>query len=459
MRRLRLLWVTPNLPRPGVAAARERWWALLARLTIRHDVTLLAFVDPEDVGREADLPPGLAAVHQVLKGPAEPDDPLALLPRTVRWGFAQPALRAAVAARLAAERFDLVQYEYVEMGQVMAEPARPTILTVHQLGFAAARAEWRAGGRGVRRAALALYRHLRDLDFELRAASRAHYVITMSSEDAARLRRFLPGLAVSVSPVGVDTRHFRPPPLPEPPECDVLFVGHFEHPPNRDAARFLVDEVVPRLGRAARVRIVGRGVTPDVAALARPGAVEVTGAVPDVRPHLARARAVVAPVRFGTGMRGKVLEALAMARPVVTTALGAEGLGASPERHLLVADGADRFAAALARVLDDPALGARLGAEGRALVEARFDWDTIAAEHESIYEAVLHHAGPSPVGLPDHAPAVAHAVRRLGRLPAVAAGAMLLGVRGARWYLAPSRVPLFATPRPAPARGAPEPVA
>ena len=147
-RRLRLLWVTPNLPRLGIAAARERWWALLARLTIRHDVTLLAFVDPEDIGAEAALPPGLAAIHQVPKAPWEPDDPLSLLPRTVRWGFAHPALRAAVESCVAAEPFDVVQYEYVEMGQVMPFPVRPTILTVHQVGFASAWPEWRATGLG-----------------------------------------------------------------------------------------------------------------------------------------------------------------------------------------------------------------------------------------------------------------------------------------------------------------------
>ena len=247
-RRLRLLWVTPNLPRLGIAAARERWWALLARLTIRHDVTLLAFVDPEDVGAEADLPPGLAAVHQVPKAPWQPDDPLALLPRTVRWGFVHPALRAAVESRLAAEPFDVVQYEYVEMGQIMPTPTRPTILTVVQLGFAAARDEWRAGGGGARRAAIALYRYLRDLDFELTAAARAHHVITMSAEDAARLRRFLPDLPVSVSPMGVDTRHFRPPARQESADTDVLFVGNFIHPPNRDAARFLVEDIVPHRG-------------------------------------------------------------------------------------------------------------------------------------------------------------------------------------------------------------------
>ncbi|TMA31870.1 MAG: glycosyltransferase [Deltaproteobacteria bacterium] len=433
-RRVRLLWVTPNLPRPGISAARERWWALLARLTIRHDVTLLAFVDPEDVGAEADLPPGLAAVHQVVRTPWQPEDPLALLPRTVRWGFAHPALRAAVTARLAAERYDVVQYEYVEMGHVMPVPVLPTILTVHQIGFAAARAEWRASGRGARGAAIALYRYLRDLDFELRAAGRAHHVITMSPEDAARLRRFLPQLRVSVSPVGVDTRHFRPPATEEPAEADVVFVGNFEHPPNRDAARFLVTEVVPRVGRPVRVRIVGRNVTPDVATLAHPGSVEVTGAVADVRPFLARGRVLAAPVRFGTGMRGKVLEALAMERPVVTTALGAEGLGASPGLHLLVADGAADFAAAIRRLLEDPTDAARVGTAGRALVEARFDWDVIAAAHEDIYERVLASESALPATV-DGAPSLERATARLGHPIRIAAGAALLALRGVRWHL------------------------
>src|SRR3989442_4783682 len=100
--RLRLLWVVPYLPRRGVTAARERWWNLLFRLAPRHDVTLLAFVDPEDAGAERELPPGLAAVHLVPKTPWRPHDPLALLPRTVAGGYSNPALRAAIATQLAA---------------------------------------------------------------------------------------------------------------------------------------------------------------------------------------------------------------------------------------------------------------------------------------------------------------------------------------------------------------------
>jgi glycosyltransferase involved in cell wall biosynthesis len=298
---MRLLWVVPWLPLRGVSAARERFWHLLARLAPRHALTLLAFVDPEDVRRAPELPPGVAAVHLVPKTPFRPEDPLALLPPTVAGGFADPAFCTAIAERLVAERYDVVQYEFSEMAHCIPGPTSRSVLTVHQISFAQERDAWRAAGRGLRRGAVFLHRHLRELDFELRAVRRVDHVVTMSAEDAARLHRFAPDLRISVSPCGVDCRTFRPRDVPA--EVDILFVGHFGHPPNVDAASFLVRQVVPRLGRGVRIRIVGRGVTPAVASLASPGRVEVAGAVDDVRPHLAAARVVVAPVRFGTGIR------------------------------------------------------------------------------------------------------------------------------------------------------------
>jgi len=434
MRSLRLLWVTPNLPRRGVTAAQGYWWALLSRLAQRHEITLVAFVDPEDAAPDDRLPPGLAAVECVPRRPYVPDDPLALLPRTVRGAFCDPALRSAVAARLGAGRFDLAQYEFVEMANLIPPSSVPTILTVHQIGFAQQGPLWRAQGRQLSQAPVALFRHLRDLDWELRAVQQAHQVITVSAEDAARLRRFLPDLRVAVSPVGVDCREFRPPAAPVPAEIDVLFVGHFGHPPNVDAARFLLDEITPRIGRPVRVRIVGRAIPPELEARARPGAIEI-GPLSDLRPALAAAVVVAAPVRFGTGMRGKVLEALAMARPVVTTSVGAEGLGATPDRHLIVADDAEAFATGVRRVLDDPALAARVGAAGRALVEARFDWDTVAAAHDDIYAQAL--AAPPPIATPPlgRAPLFRRVLDRAGRRPALAGGAALLAARAFRWYV------------------------
>jgi glycosyltransferase involved in cell wall biosynthesis len=443
-RRLRLLWVTPYLPLRGIMAARERWWHLLARLAPRHAVTLLAFVDPEDEGREAELPPGLAAVHRVPKRSFHPDDPLALLPKMVAGGYCDPAFRAAVAARLAGDTWDVVQYEFTEMAHCIPGPAPRSVLTVHQIGFAQDAPAWRAGPRTLRRGAVLLHRYLRELDFELRALSRVDHVVTMSAEDAARLHRFAPDVPISVSPCGVDCHAFRPPDPPPAPDADLLFVGHFGHPPNGDAVGFLVHDVLPRLGRPVRVRVVGRGPVPPL-----PAEIDVAGAVPDVRPHLAAARVVVAPVRFGTGMRGKVLEALAMGRPVVTTSLGAEGLGAVSGRDLLVADGADGFAGAVRRVLDDPGLGARLGAAGRTLVAARFDWDAIAAAHEDVYDAVVR--APARADLTPEPPhRLADVAGGLGHWPGVGAGfALLLGRalrRHARRLARPAGAALSAAP-------------
>jgi len=253
-----------------------------------------------------------------------------------------------------------------------------------------------------------------------------------------------------VSPCGVDCCTFQPPDPVPPPETDLLFVGHFGHPPNGDAVRFLVRDVLPRVGRPVRLRIVGRDVTPDVAALHRPGTVDVVGPVTDVRPELAAAAVFVAPVRFGTGMRGKVLEALAMGRPVVTTAVGAEGLGSVSGRDLLVADGADGFAAAVRRVLAEPGLGAALGTGGRALVAARFDWDAIAAAHDHLYETVLR--GPARAALePDGVPRPAAIAGRLGYLPGLAAGFALLLARAGLWHARRLARPRAASDATAPA--------
>ena len=149
-----------------------------------------------------------------------------------------------------------------------------------------------------------------------------------------------------------------------------------------------------------------------------------------------------------------------MGRPVVTTTLGAEGLGASSGVHLLVADGAEPFAAAVGRLLDEPAVGARVGAAGRALVEARFDWDAIASAHEDLYARILANRVPAPVVAPDRGPGLARAMRAFGRFPAIAAGASLLAWRGARWHASPARAYLRRLVRPSPAAGrAPQAIA
>jgi len=223
--------------------------------------------------------------------------------------------------------------------------------------------------------------------------------VTFTSDvDQARARPLAPSMRSAVVPSGVDLRAFHPKPGDPPPDGrTVMFFGINDYYPNTDGILFLVREVWPLLAAShpqARLKIVGPRPTPEILAL-QGARVEVTGAVDDVRPHLAEAAAVVVPLRLGGGTRLKVLEAMAMAKPIVSTRIGAEGIDVVHEKHLLLADEPAQFAAAVGRVLDDTRLGARLGEEGRALVSARYSWEAAARRLEDFCREILD-AGVTP---------------------------------------------------------------
>jgi glycosyltransferase involved in cell wall biosynthesis len=222
-----------------------------------------------------------------------------------------------------------------------------------------------------------------------RRAVRPFPVVTVVADpDAAALRHLAPGTRVEVIPNGVDAGRFQPRPDLTPIPDSIVFVGAMSFPPNVAAVSWFVAEVLPHL-RAVRpdvtVTIVGRDPDPTVVALAADPAVTVTGSVDDVRPFLARAAVVVAPMVSGSGIKNKILEAMAMQRPVVATSLAAEGVVATPGRDLLVADGAPAFAAAVESLLADPGRAASIAAAGRALVETRYTWEACAAAYAALY--------------------------------------------------------------------------
>lgn len=218
--------------------------------------------------------------------------------------------------------------------------------------------------------------------------------IAVSDQDRALLEEVCPGLRVEVVPNGVDTRALRPLPWAGV-EPAVLFVGSMHYPPCEDAALYLAGDILPRIrARMPGVQawIVGADPSPRVRRLDG-GAVHVTGRVDDVRPYYARCAASVVPLRAGGGTRLKILEAMALGRPVVTTSAGCEGLGVAGGRHLIVADGPDAFADATVRLLSNRALGRRLAACARNLVEGVYDWDAISEGLLRICADVLADAG------------------------------------------------------------------
>jgi len=172
----------------------------------------------------------------------------------------------------------------------------------------------------------------------------------------------------------------------------ILFTGMMAHPPNADAAGFFAREVLPRVQSQvpdAEFWIVGRDPSPAVKALAAVPGVVVTGFVADMRPYLAQAAVVVVPLRFGSGMRQKILEAWAMQKCVVSTSIGAEGLDARHGENILLADDAAAMADRVVEAIRDVGLRDRIRGEGRALVKTAHDPELLARRYHDGIAAVL----------------------------------------------------------------------
>ena len=220
--------------------------------------------------------------------------------------------------------------------------------------------------------------------YEAEVARRVDTSLFVSEAEAALFRK-QSGLGVGkVRAVenGIDTDRFDPAIELDAVGADegplAVFTGQMDYRPNIDAVRWFATDILPLIrGRHqhARFAIVGRAPTDEVRALAALPGVTVTGEVPDVRPWLAAADAVVAPLLLARGVQNKLLEAMAMARPVVASAAAATGIDAVPGEHLLVADNAAGIAEAVCALFDDCAAAAKMGQAARARMIARYGWD------------------------------------------------------------------------------------
>ena len=211
---------------------------------------------------------------------------------------------------------------------------------------------------------------------EIASIRKADTTIILSDQEADVVRREAPGARIYVIPL------LRDPPelihaVPFAARFGVMFVGTYQHPPNADAVTYFVKNIWPLVRKrlpTAVFSIVGSGVTPDVQALAGNG-VEVIGFVADLDAMLAQCRVAVAPLRYGAGMKGKVLSALLAGLPMVSTSIGIEGFGLTPGEEILVEDDPHGFADAVIRIYTDETLWTRVSEKGLEFSRSRFSFE------------------------------------------------------------------------------------
>lgn len=382
------LFLAHRIPFPPDRGDKIRSCAMLRTLVVRGPVHVATFGETDaDMAAEAELA-SVAASHILVRrtisnlraglAALAAGKPVSLV------AFDSPEIRHFVSRLIATRPIDTVFVFSGQMAQfIPASFAGRVVMDFVDMDSAkfAAYAEAASGPMKLVHA-----REARLLGaFEQMVARRADLSLFVSPAEARLFRDTLNDPKVRVDAVGngIDTVAYdptgvAPAPYAESPGPHLVFTGQMDYAPNVDAVVHFARAVLSKVRAVhadASFHIVGRNPTPAVQALARLPGVDVAGAVDDIRPWIASADVVVAPLRIARGIQNKVLEAMAMARPVVASAAAAEGIIAQDGEHFRIAADDAAMAAAINALIADPARAAAIGQAGRDHMLRCYQWD------------------------------------------------------------------------------------
>jgi glycosyltransferase involved in cell wall biosynthesis len=314
------------------------------------------------------------------------------------WKCRVAALATEVKRLIAAGSVDVCVADFLAATpNVLFGDGVPIVLFAHNVEHFIWQRMSRNERRPWRRALLEIeWRKMRHCEAE--ACRRADLTVAVSEIDRAQLQEIAPDARTAAVPTGVDTTYFTPVGGPAS-DHSLVFTGSLDWYPNEDAIIYFLDKMLPAIQAAvpdATLTVVGRNPTSRLrAASASAVGVRLTGTVKDVRPFVREAAVFVVPLRIGSGTRLKIFEALAMGKAVVSTTVGAEGLGLTPGMHFLQADAPDVFVRAVISLLRDPARRDALGRMARQLVESQYSWPEVTRDFEARCEELLRAHSPA----------------------------------------------------------------
>jgi len=402
---MHLLVLTPQFPYPPHQGTTLRNYNLLKGLAERHVIDLFSLLTPGDR-------PERGPVRELVRHLVTAEQPQRTMGRRLRdlVTSLKPdmALRlwdesafAALHTHVAAHPPEIIQVEGIEMAPYLlalkaaGAPLPRVIYDAHNAETLLQRRAYQADLRRPSRWLAAAYSAVQTAKlarYERRLLNAIDGVAAVSVADEAVLQRMAPGIRTTVVTNGVDLEAYNPDGLYanlfQHAGANLVFTGKMDFRPNVDGVLWFANQVLPLL-RGTELNphfwIVGRNPHKRLDALRNRLDVTVTGAVPDIQPYIAHTDLYVVPLLAGGGTRLKILEAMAMARPIVSTRLGADGFPVSDGEELALADSAEDFAARCAALLRNPLGASEMGERGRAFVEAHYSWERIIPKMEQIY--------------------------------------------------------------------------
>lgn len=415
---MNILFLTQVLPYPPNAGPRVKTYNVLRYLVgTGHKIHLATFLRPEEARHLDELRAICSSIHTIEMRRSKTSDLVAWV-RSIANGKpflverdGKRAMNHLVRHLLSNYTIDAIHVDQVTMTQFVMTGTgiREMLNRDARLIFDAHNAVWqvvkRFKGTSPRAVRAVLDLEARRIKkFEGRAIQEFDQTIAVSDMDREALleaaeeyshrgvdnhQRALSS-KITVIPIAIDTEEIQPAET-RSQSSRILALGSLHYPPNADGIRWFVRAVFPKIRSqhpSVELTIVGKNPPPDIKSLnhTMSGAVEVTGYVDDLDPYFASSALMVVPVRSGGGIRVRILEGFCRAMPMVTTSLGLEGIGAVPERDILVADDPDTFSDMVLKLLSDSDLSAQLGRNGRKLAERTYDWRTALEALDKIYE-------------------------------------------------------------------------
>lgn len=396
---MRILMISPDLNYPPIYGGRIRRYNLLKYLSRDNDFTLLSFVNSkEDFKNTEGIKKYCKAVETVQLGSHSGKDYWITRFRNyflskffsyppIVIHFYSREMKRRIKKVIAENDYDLVLIEYWYMGQYAnCIKGIIKVLDKHDIEYM----RW-YGLYEFCKDQKTLSLHKRIKKHELRVLKRFDKILTVTQTDKDfLLEKYNSALDISVVPSGVDTSYFK---LQEKSNDskNLVFVGSLAHAPNVDGILYFCREMLPLILKKipeTHLFIVGLCPSKDVLNLGNNN-ITVTGFVKDIRPYVYKSSVFVVPLRFGTGIRGKILEAMALGKPVIATSIAATGLEVTPDQDIIIADDPKDFAFRTIELLNNRALRNRLIENGWRLINEKYRWEKIISELERVlYEVV-----------------------------------------------------------------------
>jgi sugar transferase (PEP-CTERM/EpsH1 system associated) len=408
---MKILWVKAGGLVPPDTGGKIRSYNILRQLARKNSVTFFSFY----AAHANDQHPALNDIfHKAICLPLDLPDPksagelldygryLFSLNSYSVMKYCRPQVLRELNALLRQERFDVILCDFL-----FAAPAIPwdfpcpKVLFTHNVEAMIWKRHYQVARNPLWKALS--WREWKTMERAERLyLKRADHVLAVSETDRDHFLNYLPPSKLTIIPTGVDVEFFQPRDGQKEPDS-LVFTGSMDWLPNEDGIFYFVEQVLPRIREQipeVSLWVVGRKPSPRLKELGASKGVHITGWVEDIRPYLARSAICIVPLRIGGGTRLKIFEAMAMAKAVVSTTIGAEGLPVRHGESIVLADDPEDFARQTVALLRSPERRKQIAAAAHKMVTEKNSWAKVADGFAEVLEQVSGSSKPKMGEIP-----------------------------------------------------------